>query len=92
MESFEKPRFVVKVDGVKVDAERVDVVYEGVDVPGEDARGQVALAFTRESVVGDVWVPDADGDEGETTNMATFAADPYADLAKLVRKLDPEEE
>lgn len=90
MESFEKPRFVVKVDGVAVKASEVEVVYEGVDVPGEDACGQVVLKFTDEGVVGDLWVPDADSDEGETTNAATFWQDPYMDLAKLVMRLDQE--
>lgn len=57
----------------------VRVVYEGVDVPGEDGKGQMHVTLSEEGMVRDVWVTRDEpldhniGTESETVEEAVSA-------------------
>jgi hypothetical protein len=51
----------VSLDGESwLEADEVRIVYEGVDVPGEDDPGEVHIVHTHEGMVTDVWVTRED--------------------------------
>lgn len=52
----------------------VRVSLQGVDVPGEDAPGQLDYHFTREGIVVDLWVSrDGDLDHNLATGCTTYS-------------------
>lgn len=59
----------------------VRILYDGVDVPGEDLPGQLHLNATTEGLISDVWV---NREDGEDHNIGTSSADLGALIGNMV--------
>lgn len=56
------------------DAKDVRVIYEGVEIPGEDENGDLHITMTPEGIVTDVWGTDENGDnENPGTDSVTVS-------------------
>lgn len=58
----------VLIDGVEVKAERVEIIYENLEIPGEDSPGNLHINATEEGLILDVWNTN---NEGVETNSGT---------------------